>query len=197
MFLRTPLQYTHIPTPLAIPGTKQRLPLGAAHVEMAPPSVPPSWPTEAPDQLPLPSLEQSGMELQRNNDSFKYCQDTCYLEGYVGFTRNPGNQPLVPENWYLELSTWKLILGRLPASFRMPYLFRCELLVSRRSVFFCWMYGVPFLLQVGLNFSRVIFAMGCHLRWKFVGCKNWQFGWGSQWTWRKNGTKSETIYNFF
>lgn len=97
MFLRTPLQYTHIPTPLAIPGTKQRLQLGAAHVEMAPPSVPPSWPTEAPDQLPLPSLEQSGMELsQRNNGSFKYCQDTCYLEGDKWFCpETPGNQQLV------------------------------------------------------------------------------------------------------
>lgn len=150
MFLGPPFVYPHsCPlnpwTPTAV------LQLAAAHVEMAPPSVPPSWPTEAPDQLPLPSLEQSGMELQRNNGSFKYCQDTCHLEvtSFVGFDLNPleTNSKYIPEHWY----SWKIT----DASFRMPYLFRCELLVSRRSVFFV----------VGC----MVFLFCCKLDWIFQG----------------------------
>eukprot|EP00435_Cladocopium_sp_Y103_P060538 s322_g22.t1 len=69
---------THEATDCAFSALQRRAKRGTADVNRAPPSVPPMLPTEKPDELPpLPSLLQTEAE---GNSSFRYCQDTCWLD---------------------------------------------------------------------------------------------------------------------
>lgn len=91
----------HDATDCAFSALQRRAKRGTADVNRAPPSVPPTLPTEKPDVLPpLPSLLQTEAE---GNSSFRYCQDTCWLD--YGFKKGDCKCD-IHRGWYMWIC-WK------------------------------------------------------------------------------------------